>query len=292
MYNSYINSSSSNKKRRGFRNKKAESINWDRNSKDKKYENLEHNFKISTRLSILLDRPSITHEEQIKHSWNAEDCSPNIYLEKDGITAHRRRIPISTDCIRGKVGFTEGLHVWEIIWPSNQRGSNAYIGVATSEANLQSAGYQSLLGIDNQSWGFNINAAAIMHETYLNVYPKKIFGRNLSLFERYRFKLHTIQVVLNMDKGTLGFIANGRYLGEAFEGLKGKKLYPIISAVWGDSRITMKYIGGMDPNPLSLQELCKYIIREKINKIHLEEHIKLLQLPKSIEAYLCNQKRN
>jgi len=53
-------------------------------------------------------------------------------------------------------------------------------------------------------------------------------------------------VAADMDEGTLAFIVDGQYLGVAFRGMKGKKLYPIVSAVWGDCEITMKYIGGLD----------------------------------------------
>lgn len=53
-------------------------------------------------------------------------------------------------------------------------------------------------------------------------------------------------VVLDMDEGTLAFCADGRYLGVAARGLRGKTLHPIVSAVWGHAEITMKYIGGLD----------------------------------------------
>jgi len=53
-------------------------------------------------------------------------------------------------------------------------------------------------------------------------------------------------VVLDMDEGTLAFVVDGQYLGVAFRGMKGKKLFPIVSAVWGHCEITMKYIGGLD----------------------------------------------
>ena len=43
-------------------------------------------------------------------------------------------------------------------------------------------------------------------------------------------------VVLDMDEGTLGFIVDNVYLGVAFNDLKGKKLYPIISTVWGNGK--------------------------------------------------------
>ena len=49
-----------------------------------------------------------------------------------------------------------------------------------------------------------------------------------------------------MDEGTLGYVVDGRYLGPAFRGLKGKKLHLMVSAVWGHCEITMKYLGGMD----------------------------------------------
>lgn len=49
-----------------------------------------------------------------------------------------------------------------------------------------------------------------------------------------------------MDEGTLSFVVDGQYMGVAFRGLKGKKLYPIVSAVWGHCEITMKYVGGLD----------------------------------------------
>ena len=56
----------------------------------------------------------------------------------------------------------------------------------------------------------------------------------------------TFVVILDMDEGTLSFAADGQYLGVAFRGLKGRKLYPIVSAVWGHCEVTMTYIGGLD----------------------------------------------
>ena len=49
-----------------------------------------------------------------------------------------------------------------------------------------------------------------------------------------------------MDQGTLGFVIDGIYLGHAFTDLKGKKLYLMVSAVWGHCKVTMKYLAGLD----------------------------------------------
>ena len=49
-----------------------------------------------------------------------------------------------------------------------------------------------------------------------------------------------------MDLGTFGFIIGNHYLGPTFTGLRGKKLFLTISAVWGHCEISMRYLGGID----------------------------------------------
>lgn len=49
-----------------------------------------------------------------------------------------------------------------------------------------------------------------------------------------------------MDEGFMAFATDQEYLGVAFRNLKGKTLYPIVSAVWGHCEITMKYLGGLE----------------------------------------------
>jgi len=68
--------------------------------------------------------------------------SLNIFVkEEDPLTFHRHPVAQSTDCIRGKVGYTKGLHVWELAWSTRQRGTHAVVGVATADAPLHSVGY-------------------------------------------------------------------------------------------------------------------------------------------------------
>ena len=92
---------------------------------------------------------------------------------------------------------------------------------------------------------------------------------------------------LDMDEGTLSFMAEGQYLGVAFRGLKGKKLFPIVSAVWGHCEITMRYINGLDPNPLPLTDLCRRSIRQHMNRTSRVENIaQIAQLPNCIKNFL------
>jgi len=72
-----------------------------------------------------------------------------------------------------------------------------------------------------------------------------------------------------------------------FKGLRGKKLHLMVSAVWGHCEITMKYIGGMDPQPLPLMDLCRRVIRQNLTKERIADgKIDSLVLPRSIKEYL------
>ena len=88
--------------------------------------------QMSQRLKILLDKAPVAAEVQLKHAWNPEDKSQNIMIsENDPFTLFRQPVAQSTDCIRGKVSYESGLHVFEIKWPTKQRGTHPVIGVST-----------------------------------------------------------------------------------------------------------------------------------------------------------------
>lgn len=240
------------------------------------------------RLDILLDMPASNKESQLKHAWNPDDRSLNIFVkEDDKLTFHRHPVAQSTDCIRGHVGYTRGLHVWEIQWSTRQRGTHAVVGVATSEAPLHSVGYQSLVGSNAESWGWDLGRNKLYHDVKNN--PGVTYPSLLNADENFVVP-DSFLVVLDMDEGTLSFVVDGQYLGIAFRSLKGKKLYPIVSAVWGHCEITMKYIGGLDPEPLPLMDLCRRVIRQQIGKQRLDR-MDQLNLPTALKSYLLYQDR-
>ena len=206
---------------------------------------LAQEYARPTRLDILLDMPAAARDNQLKYAWNSEDRSLNIFVkEDDGLTFHRHPVAQSTDCIRGKTGFTKGLHVWEVNWSTRQRGTHAVVGVATLEAPLHSVGYQSLVGSTDQSWGWDLGRNKLYHNSK-NCPNGSIYPALLKPDESFIVP-DKFLIVLDMDDGTLSFVIDGQYLGVAFRGLKGKKLFPIVSAVWGHCEITMTYIGGLD----------------------------------------------
>ncbi|XP_065172311.1 protein gustavus-like isoform X5 [Atheta coriaria] len=250
---------------------------------------LAQDFARPPRLDMLLDMPPALRETQLKYSWNADDRSLNIFVkEDDKLTFHRHPVAQSTDCIRGKVGFTKGLHTWEVCWSTRQRGTHAVVGVATAEAPLHSVGYQSLVGSTDMSWGWDLGRNKLYHDAKNNAgvtYPALLKPDETFIVP------DKFLVVLDMDEGTLSFVVDGQYLGIAFRGLKGKKLYPIVSAVWGHCEITMKYIGGLDPEPLPLMDLCRRVIRQRLGKQHLDDKVTSLALPAALQTYLLYRDR-
>uniref|UniRef100_H3D0I3 SplA/ryanodine receptor domain and SOCS box containing 4a n=1 Tax=Tetraodon nigroviridis TaxID=99883 RepID=H3D0I3_TETNG len=246
-------------------------------------------FSKPARLDLLLDMPCAGLETQLRHAWNPDDRSLNIFIkEEDKLTFHRHPVAQSTDCIRGRVGYTRGLHVWKIHWPARQRGTHAVVGVATSEAPLHSVGYTALVGSDCESWGWDLGRHRLYHDSKnrahssLSSYPSFLEPED-------SFTLpDSLLVILDMDEGTLSFMVDGQYLGVAFRGLKGKKLYPVVSAVWGHCEISMKYINGLDPEPLPLMDLCRRAARLALGRDRLQE-IESLPLPQSLKNYLQYQ---
>ncbi|XP_030758589.1 protein gustavus isoform X2 [Sitophilus oryzae] len=250
---------------------------------------LAQDFARPPRLDMLLDMPPALRETQLKYSWNQDDRSLNIFVkEDDKLTFHRHPVAQSTDCIRGKVGFTKGMHCWEVCWSTRQRGTHAVVGVATAEAPLHSVGYQSLVGSTDNSWGWDLGRNKLYHDSKNQ--PGVLYPALLKPDETFIVP-DKFLVVLDMDEGTLSFVVDGQYLGVAFRGLKGKKLYPIVSAVWGHCEITMRYIGGLDPEPLPLMDLCRRVIRQKIGKARLEDKVMGLQLPQALQTYLLYRDR-
>ncbi|XP_029111642.1 SPRY domain-containing SOCS box protein 4 [Scleropages formosus] len=241
------------------------------------------------RLDLLLDMPVAPPDLQLRHAWNGDDRSLNIFVkEDDRLTFHRHPVAQSTDCIRGRVGYTRGLHAWCIHWPARQRGTHAVVGVATAEAPLHSVGYTALVGSNAESWGWDLGRNKLYHDSKnLPSSAAPTYPAFLEPDESFALP-DSLVVVLDMDEGTLSFMVDGQYLGVAFRGLKGKKLYPIVSAVWGHCEITMRYINGLDPEPLPLMDLCRRAARIALGRDRLHR-IESLPLPQSLKNYLQYQ---
>ncbi|KAL3207522.1 hypothetical protein MRX96_010008 [Rhipicephalus microplus] len=149
------------------------------------------------------------------HAWDPRECSRNIYIKSNGFTLHRNPVAQSTDAAKGKRGFAEGRHCWEVCVPVTL----------------------ALLGSNAHSWGWNLVDNHLLHNgdsqgnyPLLNNAPKYQVGERL-------------RVILDCEDNTLAFERNYQFLGVAFRGLPDKMLYPAISAVYGNTEVSMVYLG-------------------------------------------------
>jgi SPRY domain-containing SOCS box protein 1/4 len=211
------------------------------------------NILMPSKLEYLLDLKPCDHETAALHGWNPDDRSLNVFVkESDPFTLHRHPVAQSTDCIRTKVGYTKGIHLWEISWNSKQRGTHAIIGVASDKSPLHCVGYQCLIGSNNESYGWDLGRNRVCHNLKSSGLPPPIYPRsNLKCDDSFQIP-DKFKMCLDMDDGTLSFIVDGHYLGVAFSGLRGKKLHPIVSVVWGHAEVTMRYVNGLDSKYLNL----------------------------------------
>lgn len=174
--------------------------------------------------------------KSFQHALSSHDCSRNVYIKKNGFTLHRNPIAQSTDGARGKIGFSEGRHSWEIWW-EGPLGTVAVIGIATKRAPMQCQGYVGLLGSDDQSWGWNLVDNNLLHNGEVNGnFPQCNNAPKYQIGER-------IRVILDMDDKTLAFERGFEFLGVAFRGLPKACLFPAVSAVYGNTEVTMVYLG-------------------------------------------------
>ncbi|KAF2883784.1 hypothetical protein ILUMI_22370 [Ignelater luminosus] len=172
-----------------------------------------------------------------------DDCSPNIIIQGDDEFIFTKDLDgISTDCVRGRVGIQNGIHAWKIYWNAASRDPYSIIGVATKDTPLHSDEVGVLVGGDNCSWGWDVQSTMLYHNSHPDqgaIYPQ---------FMEHSVRLvvpNEIAMLLNMNEGTLSYYVKGCYLGVAFKGLAGLKLYPIINVTSQHTQVRMEYLGSL-----------------------------------------------
>jgi len=169
-------------------------------------------------------------------AWNSNDCSRNGFIKTNGFTFHRNPVAQSTDGVRTKRGVSTGRHAWDIWW-DGPLGTVAMIGVASRHAALQTPGYSPLLGSDDQGWGWNLVDNQLLHDgKSLGLYPAVNNPPKYQVGER-------IRMVLDCDLHLLYFERGCEFLGVAFDQLPPIRLFPCVSAVYGNTEIGMVYLG-------------------------------------------------
>lgn len=172
------------------------------------------------------------------------------------------------------MGVKSGLHVWEVMWNPNDRGSHAVLGVSRHNCLLQASGYNVLVGGDSQSWGWELKTNQLWYAGQnLGLYPGKRKRCHSEAEEDFRPQSSTsshtkiaqtplpiperVLLVLDADVGTLGFIVDGSFLGVAFKDLpRGVELFPAVSSVRGGASIRLRYLNGATRQYQLFPQIC------------------------------------
>lgn len=212
----------------------------------------------------------------IRTAWDRAKSSANIRINDDEPTKlHRGHNLKSTDIAMSDTGFSKGMHILDVEWPSTMRGSHAVIGVALAGTPNNEMGYTNLLGSTESSWGWDINNKKLLHNGQtIGNYPK---GKTNEVFD----VPEKISCIIDMNTGTIGFKTNEEYLGNAFSGLKHKTVFLAVSSVFGDAEISVEYIKGCNATLLSLQDLLKLTLRNRVK--FAEQITQLPTAPKLME---------
>jgi len=222
--------------------------------------------RMPQRVSDLLLRPPVPRAVAEAHGWNPRDMSRNVSLKSgDVLTMRRRPVSQSTDGVRAKVGYSEGLHVFQVTWPVRQRGTHPMVGVATLQAQVQEDGYCCLVGSNNNSWGWDLGRKKALHTGGdSSLVQAKLFPPSLTHHHQWTVP-DSFYMVLDMDRGSLAWVVGHQYLGESHTGLAGLTLYPIVSSVWGHCEVSMRYLGSNSSHhTLSLKELSRVEVRRML----------------------------
>ncbi|XP_058130485.1 SPRY domain-containing SOCS box protein 3 [Anopheles ziemanni] len=194
-------------------------------------------------------------------TWDAESTSETVVSGKK-VIFH----PVysqGTSVVRGNEPLMRGRHhYWEIKILSTLSGTDIMFGIGTDKVDLRRHrfAFASVLGLDDQSWGYSYRGLA-QHNGQLKYYGKK--------FSQGRI----IGIYVDMHRGTLEFFLNRRSLGRAYTGIPredGVKIFPMISSTSAKSSIKLINAASFEDSLRfsCMKVICKYPkLLEQVNGI-------------------------
>uniref|UniRef100_A0A182QDB6 Acyl carrier protein n=1 Tax=Anopheles farauti TaxID=69004 RepID=A0A182QDB6_9DIPT len=158
-----------------------------------------------------------------------------------------------TTIVRGNQPLRHGRHhYWEVKILTPLSGTDIMFGIGTDKVDMlrHQFSFSSVLGIDDQSWGYSYRGLA-QHNGQLKYYGKK--------FSRGRI----IGIYVDMYRGTLEFFLNRRSLGRAYGNIPredGVEIYPMVSSTSAKSSIKLINAASFEDNLRfnCMKVICKY----------------------------------
>ena len=206
--------------------------------------------------------------------WDFHEKADAVSLNGSKVAYFHPEYSYGTAAVRGNRVLNGSRYYFEVILGTRVFGTCMAVGIGTKKARLSSPNFMNLIGMDNNSWGYNHKG-----ELWHNNESRKWTCR----YNKYRPSV--IGVYFDGIAGTLSFIRDGHYMGVAFNGLQNIKqdLYPMVCST--AARSTMS-LGVMRREFASLQERC---CQKILKKISCHAHIHELKIPATLKSDLCEK---
>ena len=266
--------------------------------------------RLPPRVQHLVSLNRCSTQDALEHNWSNDGISPNCMTTHNGFGFFRGAGSFSTDAVRSKQAYSRGIHAFEIFFDMMLFGTHATIGVGTKAAPLTCAGFRTLIGEDDQSWGWDIQQRQLVHvsaqedQNVLRTFPNDSdtpFSRLWTVpddgissrFDQTIKNLQYVILILDCDKRTMSFIIDGVYLDAVMklspskdDKTVGDPLHIMASTVSGNVSIVMRRIcgfGDMDHIP-SLMRLVGTSISQQLE---FQEQSLQLPVPQLMQTFIA-----
>ncbi|XP_035784666.1 SPRY domain-containing SOCS box protein 3-like isoform X1 [Anopheles albimanus] len=185
--------------------------------------------------------------------WSWDEESPADTLIKGTEIVFHPVYSQGTSVVRGKEPLKRGRHhYWELKMLTPLSGTDIMLGIGTDKVDLRRHRFTfaSVLGLDDQSWGYSYRGLA-QHNGQLKYYGKKYSqGRIIGIY-------------VDMYRGTVEFFLNRRSLGRAYDGIPredGVSIYPMACSTSSKSSIKLINAASFEDNLRfsCMKVICKY----------------------------------
>jgi hypothetical protein len=253
------------------------------------------------RVNQILNKPNFDYQEKKNHGLNWERFNESTHEmprsfsvsgNVDGTTANYRNpekklIPgvVDSHPIFSKVTYQQGVHIFQFdlkcVSPIVRNSHlHIYIGIDCQKEEKDDTKQLTC------RWWLSLTKTMLLQITKPNIQGTSILQYPLFLLDIP----DTVLMVLDMDLGTVGFIADNTYLGPAFGRLRGFKVNPTINYYGNvDCDITMEYLGCYH-NPKTLKKISGTFLRQIVIKNRIsKQDLDKLDLPESLTKYVNNE---
>lgn len=164
--------------------------------------------------------------------WDMEAAHPDTRITNGTEIEFHPVYSQGTAVIRGTQPLQPGQHhYWEIKVLSALAGTDIMLGIGTDKVDLLSHRFKfsSVLGLDDQSWGYSYRGLT-QHSGQLKYYGKK--------FSQGRI----IGIYVDMFRGVLEFYLNRRSQGRAYVNIprdQGVRIYPMVCSTSAKSSLKL-----------------------------------------------------